>query len=416
MEKESGVEDENSHNTDEELNNDIILNHMEICVAEAEKRANGTLNIRDFFTVYLIETKVTDPEWNGALNKLSTVWRRYTEFEQLRAYLEVTYPYIVLPPLPEKRVLYGWQKVSTDTFDPDFVDRRRAGLENFLLRIASHQILGHDKHFMEFLQQDDRWKEMIKESSYLQVAESKLKSLSVAVRLKRPDPRFESIKNYSIDLQSNLSNLLRSRAKVVEKQYSVYKLHANYGRVFSEWSAVEKEMGDGLQRAGHYLDTFASSIDAALEDEELFADQLKEYLFFATSLQNVCKKQEILQLELESTEDAVNNKNIEKRRAVQGKSGIMSRLFGTVDTEEVREHRVSVLDQKIKEGESDAKIAKENLMEFLEKALFDMDRFQEQKALDLKETMLGYSLLQLKTAKKGLQAWTQIRDCLASIP
>lgn len=33
----------------------------------------------------------------------------------------------------------------------------------------------------------------------------------------------------------------------MEKQYSLYKLHANYGRVFSEWSAIEKEMGDGLQ-------------------------------------------------------------------------------------------------------------------------------------------------------------------------
>lgn len=37
------------------------------------------------------------------------------------------------------------------------------------------------------------------------------------------------------------------RARLVEKQHSLYKLHANYGRVFSEWSAIEREMGDGLQ-------------------------------------------------------------------------------------------------------------------------------------------------------------------------
>ena len=43
--------------------------------------------------------------------------------------MEILYPYIVLPPLPEKKVLYAWQKITTDTFDPDFVDRRRAGLE-----------------------------------------------------------------------------------------------------------------------------------------------------------------------------------------------------------------------------------------------------------------------------------------------
>lgn len=33
-----------------------------------------------------------------------SLWRRYSEFELLRNYLIVTYPYIVAPPLPEKRV------------------------------------------------------------------------------------------------------------------------------------------------------------------------------------------------------------------------------------------------------------------------------------------------------------------------
>jgi PX domain len=32
------------------------------------------------------------------------IWRRYSEFELLRNYLEITYPAIVVPPLPEKRV------------------------------------------------------------------------------------------------------------------------------------------------------------------------------------------------------------------------------------------------------------------------------------------------------------------------
>lgn len=33
-----------------------------------------------------------------------SLWRRYSEFELLRMYLLVTYPYIIIPPLPEKRV------------------------------------------------------------------------------------------------------------------------------------------------------------------------------------------------------------------------------------------------------------------------------------------------------------------------
>jgi len=35
-----------------------LVDHMEILVTEAEKQANGTLNIREHFTVYLVETKL----------------------------------------------------------------------------------------------------------------------------------------------------------------------------------------------------------------------------------------------------------------------------------------------------------------------------------------------------------------------
>lgn len=400
-----------------DLNNeDTLLKHTEISVLESEKRANGSLNLRDYYTVYLIETKATDPEFYEKLSKLSTVWRRYTEFEQLRDYLEVTYPYIVLPPLPEKKVMFAWQKVSSDTFDPDFVDRRRAGLENFLLRIASHTVLSWDKQFTEFLQQEDKWRESYKANGYLQAAENKLKSLSISVRLRKPDPKFEAIKTYSNHLHTNLHNLLKARSKVAEKTYTVHKLHSNYGRVFSEWSAVEKDMGDALQKTGHYLDSLASSIDGALEDEELLADQIKEYLFFANSLQNVCKNQEALQLQQETAEEIVEAKLSEKQKVMQGKFGLMSRLFGAVDTDEVRELKVSILDKHIDEGNCAVNTSKEQLANFCEEALVDIERFQNQKVLDLKDTFAMYAILQLKTAKKGLQTWVQIRECLQNIP
>lgn len=42
--------------------------------------------------------------------------------------------------------------------------------------------------------------------------------------------------------------------RICDKVYGIHKIHGNYGRVFSEWSAIEKEMADGLQSAGHYMD------------------------------------------------------------------------------------------------------------------------------------------------------------------
>nr|CAH7766028.1 unnamed protein product [Callosobruchus chinensis] len=308
--------------------------------------------------------------------------------------------------------MFGWQKISNDTFDPNFIDRRRAGLENFLLRIAAHPVLTWDEHFIEFLQQEDGWRESYKANGYLQLVESKLKSLSLAVRLKRTDPKIEDYKQYGVTLHNNLSNLLKARSRVAEKQYTVHKLHANYGRVFSEWSVIEKEMGDALQKTGHYFDSLASSIDASLEDEELLADQLKEYLFFAISLQNVCRNYEVLQLQLEDAEENVANKNVERTRVQQGRTGLISRLFGAVDTEEVREFKVNQLDQQIEEGAVVVNNTKESLSDFYVKVLSDIERFQHQKVLDLRDTLANYAFLQLKTARKGLNTWIQIRDCL----
>jgi hypothetical protein len=48
-------------------------------------------------------------------------------------------------------------------------------------------------------------------TGYLQLAESKLKALSVAVRLKKPDKRFEAIKNYGNELQVLLISCRRNQ-------------------------------------------------------------------------------------------------------------------------------------------------------------------------------------------------------------
>ncbi|XP_063992678.1 sorting nexin-4-like [Diachasmimorpha longicaudata] len=395
---------------------DCLLDHMEISIVEAEKRANGGLNLREFYTVYLVETKVVDPDFKDALSTISSLWRRYTEFEMLRAYLEVTYPFVVLPSLPEKKVLYAWQKVTTDTSDPDFVDRRRAGLENFLLRVASHPILSRDLHLMGFLQQREGWRESMKESGYLQLAENKLKALSVTVRLRKPDKRFETVKNYGAELQNNLNNLLRIRARCAERQYSLYKLHANYGRVFSEWSAIEKELGDGLQKSGHYMDSLAATIDSHLEEEELIADQLKEWLFGASALQAVVKRREALQLVKDEANDNLTATCEQKDKIMQGKTGLMSRLFGSVDSEEMREVKANQVEQRILQAEVADKEAHEDLTSFSSKALTDIERFQRQKNADLKETLAAYCVLQFKLARKSLQNWQHIKQCLESMP
>nr|XP_020457076.1 sorting nexin-4-like isoform X1 [Monopterus albus] len=417
--------DDDSENmaVDGSLNNTMVeegctlLGRMEICVAEAEKRSGkNAVNMQETFTVYLIETRPMDAVADGRNPAPDSLWRRYSEFELLRNYLIVTYPYIVVPPLPEKRAEFVWHKLSADNMDPDFVERRRVGLENFLLRVASHPVLSNDKILYHFLTEEQGWKEVVYETGFQAKADSWLRALSATFRVRNPDKRFMEMKQYSDELQSHASQLLRARAKVADRLYGVYKVHGNYGRVFSEWSAIEREMGDGLQSAGHHMDAYAASIDDILEEEEHYADQLKEYLFYAEALRAVCRKHELTQFELEMASQDLISKKQQREELATGIvrtfsfKGMTNKLFGQ-EAPEQREARLKLLEELIVEGEEAVKEKTVECEEHVERAWVDMQRFKEQKDKDLREALINFAVMQISMCKKGIQVWSNAKEC-----
>ncbi|ESO87762.1 hypothetical protein LOTGIDRAFT_234986 [Lottia gigantea] len=397
-----------------------LLQWMEITVSEPEKRTNASMKMQDTFIVYLIETRVTDENMKGFNDGATSLWRRYSEFELLRNYLEIMYPTIVIPPLPEKKASYTWQNAATDKFDPEFIERRRAALEVFLLRVAAHSILSKDKIFLGFMQQDAGWKDTVYNTDFQSKADSKLKAISASFRLKKPD-RFEEVKNYANELQANISNLLKIRARMADKLYGIHKVHGNYARVFGEWSCIEKDMAEPLQSAGHYMDVLSSSIDPMLEEEEHFADQLKEYLAFGDALRSVCRKYECVQYDLEKAEDTLSSKAKERDMLVQGKpagafsiTGMKSKIFGS-DTPEQRDLKIKQLEEQIKQAEIDVKQATQETQLHVQSALKDIERFQRQKVKDLHDIFTNYAIMQIKQCKKGIAIWTSAKDCFAKI-
>ncbi|KAI8495672.1 intercellular trafficking and secretion [Branchiostoma belcheri] len=317
-----------------------------------------------------------------------------------------------------------WQKLSggEDKFDPDFIERRRAGLESFLLRVAAHSQLSQDKIFHSFLHQGEGWKEAVLATGYQNKMDSRLKTLNAQFRLKNPDRRFQDLKNYSSELEANIANLLKIRERLAERLYGIHKIHANYGRVFSEWSGIEKEMGDGLQSAGHFMDVYAASIDSMLEEEDTYADALKEYLYFADALRSICRKQELLQYEVEKLEDKLVYLSTQKQQMEQGvdvKSGfslkgMTTKLFGA-DTPEVREKKIKQLEEQIQQTEEQLQAAKWELSTYIERSLQDVERFKRQKVRDLREIFINYSIMQIKLCKKGISLWNNTKECFTKM-
>lgn len=126
---------------------------------------------------YLLTVKVTHPEKIGdgmsayVAYKVAfstsipafgrpegSVRRRFSDFLGLWEKLHDKYlrDGFVIPPKPEKSVVGATKiKMSKDSVEEDqFVERRRAQLERFLVRCADHPVLRMDPDFREFLEHD----------------------------------------------------------------------------------------------------------------------------------------------------------------------------------------------------------------------------------------------------------------------
>lgn len=66
------------------------------------------------------------------------------------------------------------------------------------------------------------------------------------------------------------------------------------------------------------MDSLAATIDSTLEEEELVADQLKEWLFGASALQAVVKRREALQLAKDEAHDNLTAAFEQKDKVMQG--------------------------------------------------------------------------------------------------
>ncbi|XP_050539265.1 sorting nexin-4-like [Daktulosphaira vitifoliae] len=383
---------------------DTLANHAIIVITEAEKRMNSALSLKEYYTVYIIETKVDSAEWavSKGIQKLSFATRRYTDFTILHSHLEQKYPWTIVPPLPEKKQSFMWNRDAvSDTMDPDFIDRRRAALESFLKRIASHIELGFDETFIRFLGEKENWVDD-NATSYgiIKDTEHSIKNFNLSIRNKTSDGRFEAIKSYSNKLQGSINKVLSCRAKRAENLYNVDMLHSHYGKIFSELSAVDNDVGDAVQKTGHYMDSIASAITPALEDEEFIMDQLKEYLAFTNSLHTLTRNHDLMHYNLDNLNNMSNNKET---------SGIMSRLFGYTSSAAGRDAAaIEALENRRIEAKSD-------YVDFVDKSLENYKMFENQKDKDLMKILKDYVTFQTKYAQKGLQTWKNILQSIQSI-
>ncbi|XP_065195180.1 sorting nexin-2-like [Sycon ciliatum] len=142
---------------------EAALYQMEVTVTEPIKQGEGMSS----YLTYHITTKTNLPQFRSSE---VSVRRKYSEFQSLQSRLVNTYlkKGCLLPQLPESntivstvgsavgmtrsRAIQPQAQSSTSCAAMDLVERRRAALQRYLNRVASHPLLRLDSDFHEFLQ------------------------------------------------------------------------------------------------------------------------------------------------------------------------------------------------------------------------------------------------------------------------
>eukprot|EP01137_Pigoraptor_chileana_P033134 Opistho-2@23593 len=114
---------------------DSSKNDMHIVISSPEKHGDGL----DSYVTYCVTTKTTREGYHA---REFFVRRRYGDFAWLRRKLEEEAPECIIPSLPEKHALKRLER-----FTPEFLERRRQGLEKFLIRVTEHLVLSNSPSF-----------------------------------------------------------------------------------------------------------------------------------------------------------------------------------------------------------------------------------------------------------------------------
>lgn len=137
----------------EEVETESYDQFLEISVTEPQKVGDGMGS----YIAYKVLTKTNMPLFR---KNQFIVMRRFSDFLGLHEKLVEKYLRAgrIIPPAPEKNILSTTKIKISNQGEPgapsEFIERRRAALERFMVRTAAHPILSVDPDFREFLEAD----------------------------------------------------------------------------------------------------------------------------------------------------------------------------------------------------------------------------------------------------------------------
>ncbi|KAG2402802.1 Sorting nexin 1 [Vigna angularis] len=363
---------------------------LSVSVTDPVKLGNGV----QAYISYRVITKTNFPEYQ-APEKI--VIRRYSDFVWLRDRLFEKYKGIFIPPLPEKSAVEKFR------FSAEFIEMRRQALDVFVNRIASHRELHQSEDLRLFLQAEEETMERLrsqetgifkkKPADLMQIFKDVQSKVSdVVLGKEKPveetDPEYEKMKHYIFELENHLAEAQKHAYRLVKRHRELGQSLSDFGKAVKLLGASE---GNALGKAFSELGMKSEILSVKLQKEAHqllmnFEEPLKDYVRAVQSIKaTIAERANAFRRQCELAETLkLKEINLDKLTLI-------------------RSDKVAEAEHEYKEAKSEqATHTFETIVKLMNE---EMERFQEQKTLDMGIAFHEFAKGQARLANGIADAW-----------
>ncbi|KAH9447815.1 hypothetical protein Pst134EB_021812 [Puccinia striiformis f. sp. tritici] len=374
---------------------------------------------KDSFVSYLVAAQTDLPIFQSQ-NPSSR--RRFQDFVFLHDHLVKDFPASVVPPLPDKSRL---KYVTGDRFSPDFVERRRSGLERFMQRLSRHPTLSRSTLLRSFIESSQWNVDMHTHLAHPPVPEAPITLLEMASdtllnafsKVRKPDERFLEIRDGLERFEERLVAIERIEGRSKSRITDLASDYEDLAASIQGLGFLESGITDPLSRFESALLDYSIGLrDLNTSTTTPMLNKLISLINYSDSFRNVIKLRDQKQLDFEDLSTYLSNLTTERDRIAAGFSsnvGLSSYLkdkfdlirSSGVEIDNSRESKIHKLDGKIKDLQEAVTSAHETSDQFNEEVIKEFNVFQDSKALELKEILNDLADGNIAMYKKSIQDW-----------
>lgn len=352
------------------------------------------------FTSYTVCTVTTSDEKHN-------VSRRFRDFLWVHTRLRTEYPGCVIPPLPDKNYL--------TRFDKKNIQARRRGMEQFLNRVAKHQILSQAPEFCEFCTLSEEKFNQLRESGTVSHVDEKSSTSpgyrnwivgivanqietitapftkgSVNYEKSQTDITFEELSSSNKELVRLLNSVVRRTGDLRKAGKDISSAWFELGMSLTlvgqyETNKYSKMAGEILHKFGDGADRMSVMINHNIELEEAdFEDLIDDLARIAQAVQDMLEsRQQYLSKYIQALQNLENSK-----------------AYLATAKEKNKAEKFAAAEQQVKNAEDQVTERKLQLEKISSSALTEMQEFAKEKEHALKKLIIDQLKYQINLAQK----------------